>query len=77
VRPWEDGLANGITHDFFIDTLPTIDAAYLRPTYAGFSSFQTLAGGLLHEFMREGGTVSTILDELDRAYAESFAMETI
>jgi multiple sugar transport system substrate-binding protein len=74
---WEDGLANGITHDFFIDTLPTIDAAYLRPTYAGFSSFQTLAGGLLHEFMREGGTVSTILDELDRAYAESFAMETI
>jgi multiple sugar transport system substrate-binding protein len=64
---WEDDHANALTHDFFRDTLPTLDAAYLRPRWNGWHLFQEQAGDLLHAMLRRG-EVGAALDELFRLY---------
>jgi multiple sugar transport system substrate-binding protein len=68
---WMDPDLNAATGGFFADTLPALDAAYLRPRDVGFLGFQDEAGGLVHGFLRDGGDPDKVLDALDgshRAY---------
>ncbi|WP_288089255.1 hypothetical protein [Roseiflexus sp.] len=45
---WNDDLANALGDRYFRDTLPTLDAAFLRPRYAGYPWFQGHAAPLVH-----------------------------
>ena len=68
---WLDEMVNAESSNYFLNTLPVLDAAFVRPRYAGYLSFQDRAGEPLHAFLTEGGDESTLLDELNTHYRES------
>lgn len=68
---WLDAADNAACSDFFMDTLDTIDSAYLRPRYNGWIHVQDTACVILHQFVREGGNPDTVLDKLDALYGKS------
>jgi len=70
-QAWLDQALNQTTGNFFLDTLLTLDEAYLRPRYAGYIPFQDHAGPVVHRYLREGGDPRTTLAELDELYRES------
>jgi multiple sugar transport system substrate-binding protein len=67
---WEDPDANAMTANFFRDTLPTLDDAYLRPRYNGYMHFQDQAAPIVQRFLREGGDAGEVIRELNSLYAE-------
>lgn len=68
---WTDELANSLTHNYFCDTLPTLDAAYLRPRYNGYLHFQDEAGNPVQQYLRNGGDPLQVLAELNSIYEQS------
>lgn len=68
---WLDSDVNGVSSNHFIDTLPSLDRAFLRPRYRGYVAFQDRAGDPIHTFLREGGNPDRVLDTLNRLYRES------
>jgi multiple sugar transport system substrate-binding protein len=68
---WSDPAVNWLSHDYFLNTLPSLDDAYLRPRYPGYIPFQELAGNAVYHYMQEGGDARPTLAELDRLYCES------
>jgi multiple sugar transport system substrate-binding protein len=72
---WLDPVVNAAAGDFYRDTLPTLDEAYLRPRYHGYVPFQDRAGGVVHAYLRDGGDPRRTLAELNRHYLESRADE--
>jgi multiple sugar transport system substrate-binding protein len=63
---WTHLAANLHTNDYFRDTLPALDAGYLRPRYAGFIDFQDEAGPLLRESILSRRPATWIVTELSR-----------
>lgn len=72
---WTDAEANRITHNYFQDTLPALDRAYLRPRYCGYIDFQDRAGNAVHQFLFQGGNPRAVAEELGRLYEQSTAKE--
>ncbi len=68
---WVDPAVNRVSNNFFLDTLPTLDEAYLRPRYPGYINFQDHAGPVVHRYLSEGGNPKVTLAELDVLYRES------
>lgn len=68
---WTGALANNLTHNYFLDTLPTLDAAYLRPRYNGYLHFQDEAGNPVQQYLRHGGDPLQVLAELNSIYERS------
>jgi multiple sugar transport system substrate-binding protein len=68
---WLDPAVNGASSNFFLDTLETLDNAYLRPRYLGFMAVQDQAGIILHRFLTEGVEIEPTLDALDGLYRTS------
>ncbi len=67
---WLDAGANRLTHDYFRQTLPTLDRAHVRPGHRGYLKFQHHAALVVQSALR--GTFSdrealTQLAVLDRA----------
>ena len=58
---------------YFADTLPGLDAGYLRPRYDGALLVQNDGGDMVWEFLRSGGDPSDLLDRLDALYRRSLA----
>ncbi len=69
---WLDPRVNADAGNFFLDTLDTLDRAYLRPRHDGFIGFQDRAGTVLHTGLRDGGEDSHLLDRLDTLFRESY-----
>lgn len=68
---WESAEVNRVCGDFFRNTLPTLDQAYLRPRYNGYLHFQDSAGPVVHEFLRHGGDPVPYLQRIDELYRQS------
>jgi multiple sugar transport system substrate-binding protein len=68
---WLDPTVNTICHNFFLDTLPTLDDAYVRPRYNGYIPFQDHAGPVVHGYLSQGGNPRHVLEQLDVLYRES------
>jgi multiple sugar transport system substrate-binding protein len=68
---WVDPAVNAASSNFFLDTLETLDNAYLRPRYLGFMAVQDQAGTILYRFLTEGGEIAPTLDALDVLYRTS------
>jgi multiple sugar transport system substrate-binding protein len=68
---WLHDTANATTGNFFHHTLPTMDAAFLRPRYHGYMHFQDQAGPVVHRYLRAGGDPRTAVAELDELYRHS------
>jgi multiple sugar transport system substrate-binding protein len=68
---WTDPGANDLACSFFADTLPGLDAGYLRPRYDGALLVQNEGGEAMWEFLRAGGDAAGLLDRLDALYRRS------
>ncbi len=67
---WLDEAANDLARGYFRDTLPALDAAYLRPRHAGFLEFQERAGDVVHRFLSDGDALD-VVDRVDEIDAET------
>jgi multiple sugar transport system substrate-binding protein len=68
---WLDPTVNAACSDFFINTLATLDRAFVRPRYSGYLEFQDHAGDPIHEFLRNGGSASRVLETVNHMYRQS------
>jgi multiple sugar transport system substrate-binding protein len=65
---WLDAESNRITNNFFANTLPTLDAAWVRPRWPGFIAFQDAASAIVHNYLRgNNATERQVLADLDAA----------
>jgi multiple sugar transport system substrate-binding protein len=70
---WLDRHANEITHNFFSDTLETIDHSYLRPRFAGYVKMQDEAFTIASRFLTTNVNIDRTLDDLDVLYRASLS----
>ena len=68
---WLNPALNAATSDFFINTLPTLDAAWVRPRFPGFIAFQDAASTLVHDYLVHGGPESAVLNKMNEALTNS------
>ena len=68
---WLDPAANELSTGFFRDTLPGLDAGYLRPRYDGALIVQNEGGDVTWEHLQTGGDANGLLDRLDDLYRRS------
>ncbi|MBK1880234.1 ABC transporter substrate-binding protein [Pelagicoccus mobilis] len=71
---WESDECNAFTSNFFRDTLPVLDRAFVRPRYAGYLEFQDNAGFPIHDFLKKGGSAADTLDAVNALYREKTAV---
>jgi multiple sugar transport system substrate-binding protein len=70
---WLDPHANELAASYFADTLPGLDAGYLRPRYDGALVVQNEGGDMVWEALRSGSDLSELLDRLDAVYRRSLS----
>lgn len=70
-KAWTDEHTNALTADFFKNTLPGLDRAFLRPRYNGHMYFQDRAGAPIREYLMKGGDENTLLGHLNELYIKS------
>jgi multiple sugar transport system substrate-binding protein len=68
---WLDEEVNRQTSDYYSNTLPGLDRAYMRPRYSGYFHFQDHAGDIVRDYIRHSGNTKLILEKLDTLYRES------
>ena len=73
-QAWLDEEVNRRSNNYFKDTLPALDRAYLRPRYSGYMHFQDNAGAPIREYLMNGGDPGRVLDQLNELYRESKRM---
>ena len=70
-KAWIDPEVNAACSNFFLDTLPGLDAAYLRPRYLGYMHVQETSGQIINRFLDNGGAIDGVLDAMDDLYRKS------
>ncbi|NDJ52224.1 MAG: extracellular solute-binding protein [Chloroflexi bacterium] len=65
---WLDDHSNTLTHNFFRNTLATLDASYLRPRYNGWMHFQEEGGNIIHAMLMGWSDAPTCLQQLRTLY---------
>ncbi|EHQ30597.1 ABC transporter substrate-binding protein [Mucilaginibacter paludis] len=68
---WTDEDNNHKTHNYFINTLPALQRAYLRPRYFGHMFFQDHAGDVVRNYLMNGGSEQQVLADLNNLYLQS------
>ncbi len=68
---WEDAEVNRRSNNYFRNTLPALDRAYLRPRFPGYLHFQDQAGAPIRQYLMQGGAAKTVLDQLKRLFEEA------
>jgi multiple sugar transport system substrate-binding protein len=68
---WADAAVNAAWGNFYRDTAETLERAYVRPRHPGAIAFQTRASALIRDGLAERRVHAAILDDLQRAYADS------
>ncbi len=68
---WIDGAVNAAANNFFLNTLETLERAYVRPRYDGFVDFHDQAGLLLHNYLRGVSPEVDVLAQIDHLYLRS------
>lgn len=71
---WLDAEVNRRTNNYFRDTLPALDRAYLRPRFPGYLHFQDHAGAPIRQYLMAGGDARGLLAELKRLFEEAKAL---
>lgn len=74
LEAWKDEKVNVLTSDFYRNTLPTLERAFLRPRYYGHMYFQDHAGDIIVNYLRNGGDELQVLSKLDILYKESLQL---
>jgi len=70
-KAWLDEHTNAQTANFFKNTLPSLDRAFLRPRYNGHMYFQDRAGAPIRDYLMNGGDERMLLQQLNTLYLKS------
>jgi multiple sugar transport system substrate-binding protein len=76
LQAWKSERINQLTHDYFKNTLPALERAFLRPRYSGHMYFQDHAGDIVRDYLINGGNEELILEALNALYAKSLNVQT-
>jgi multiple sugar transport system substrate-binding protein len=68
---WTDKATNEKTYNYFANTLPALQQAYLRPRYFGHMFFQDHAGDVVRDYLMNGGDEKQVLTQMDDIYVQS------
>jgi multiple sugar transport system substrate-binding protein len=68
---WKDAEVNSRSNNFFLNTLPALERAFLRPRYDGHMFFQDHAGVIVRDYLMNGGNENQVLLELNKLYLKS------
>lgn len=71
LQAWKSERINGVTHDYFKNTLPALERAFLRPRYSGHMYFQDHAGDVIRDYLMNGGDEELVLSAMDALYTKS------
>ena len=72
---WHDLLLNEVSNQFFERTVASIEAAYVRPRYAGYIELQRTAGEAIAAYLQNQITATEALHRLEHLYQSSLAGE--
>ncbi|WVT77273.1 extracellular solute-binding protein (plasmid) [Sinorhizobium chiapasense] len=70
---WDDDVVNAATSDFYRATRKTLEAAWVRPRHDGYMAFQQAASDRINDGLLRKDVPRTVVDDLNRLFAESFA----
>lgn len=70
---WEDAESNVACNNFLKNTRATLEAAWIRPRYEGYLSFQTTGSQCIAEFLKGSMTQRACITALDDQYRSSLA----
>lgn len=70
-KAWRSEFANATSDNYFLDTMPTLERAFLRPRYHGHMNFQDNAGAPIREYLMNGGDAHQVLAHLNDLYLTS------
>ena len=68
---WLDPALNAATANFFNNTLPTLDSAWVRPRFPGFIAFQDKASKLVHDYLLHGGPEKDVLGNMNKVFTDA------
>lgn len=73
---WLDAEVNRRSNNYFSNTLPALDRAYLRPRFPGYLHFQDHAGAPIRQYCMEGGNARQVLAELKQLFEQAKSVYT-
>lgn len=68
---WQDEEVNRQSQNYFANTLPALQRAFLRPRYHGSMYFQDHAGDVVRDYLINGGDEMSVLTALNKLYVKS------
>ena len=68
---WNNAEVNRQSHNYFSNTLPALQRAFLRPRYHGSMFFQDHAGEVVRAYVMHGGPEQKVLTDLNTLYVKS------
>jgi multiple sugar transport system substrate-binding protein len=68
---WTDASVNAGANSFFLNTLESLEQAYVRPRYDGFVEFHDQVGLLLHDHLRRRSDDGDVLAAINELYLKS------
>ena len=68
---WKNEEVNRQSHNYFSNTLPALERAFLRPRYHGSMFFQDHAGDVVRDYLMNGGSEQQVLSALNELYHKS------
>lgn len=68
---WNNAEVNRQSHNYFSNTLPALQRAFLRPRYHGSMFFQDHAGDVVRAYLMNGGDEHQVLTDMNKIYRES------
>lgn len=68
---WQDEASNAQTGDFMMNTLRTLDGAWVRPRYDGYLPFQTEASTVISDHLSGQRSASETIDMVNALYRKS------
>lgn len=71
LQAWKNEEVNRQSQNYYLNTLPALERAFLRPRYHGSMFFQDHAGDIVRDYLMQGGDENQVLEELNKLYQES------
>ncbi len=68
---WKNKEVNRQSQNYYLNTLPALERAFLRPRYHGSMFFQDHAGDVVRNYLMQGGDEYQVLADLNKLYQES------
>lgn len=68
---WKNDEVNRQSKNYFLNTLPALERAFLRPRYHGSMYFQDHAGDVVRNYLMNGSDEKQVLSDLNELYQKS------